>query len=365
MKTAAQGNISSSSDAMGAGTIITQPVVNISNGDMTIVNAVTDVDDGSKVKSILGRELAVDDIPIAAIGVLGGIKPLSSGSTNRSGLVISEDGTTYVNTRADRGITRDGAGQIGINPATAAETAAGTEAYKPITPATLKTELNRLDYNKYKFDGFDVDKTSNTIRLYKACLDTTIDSTYNEGIYSYYVSSKGESVSEMENDGVLFVLYNDGVVRQILISDGSDGAAAIYSRQCDYISQTPGEWSEWRDLRADTFHQYSTTPKKIGVWIDGTPVWRTAVHITLTGSDFTTGYYELKADDLGVTTTVEGGSFVLNSCLRAGFPPHGMADSVPVEIGDNLSIGLSGVSTSYTILNGYIDFVIPEINIKS
>ncbi|MCH5212271.1 MAG: hypothetical protein J1G06_04585 [Oscillospiraceae bacterium] len=89
------------------------------------------------------------ELPPAAVGILGGIKPLSSGSTNRSGLVIGEDGTTYVNTRADRGITRDGAGQIGINPATTAEAAAGTEAYKPITPETLKAELDRRNtYSK-------------------------------------------------------------------------------------------------------------------------------------------------------------------------------------------------------------------------
>ena len=88
---------------------------------------------------------ALKEIPPASINVLGGIKPLldGSGTINRSGLVISKDGTTYVNTRADRGITRDGAGQIHINPATDDEVAAGNEGYKPVTPKTLYNELYR------------------------------------------------------------------------------------------------------------------------------------------------------------------------------------------------------------------------------
>lgn len=86
-------------------------------------------------------------IPIAADGIVGGIKPLYTSvygaRINRSGLVIQGDGTTYINTNANRGVTRDGAGQVQINPASQAEVTAGTEAYKPVTPATLAGELER------------------------------------------------------------------------------------------------------------------------------------------------------------------------------------------------------------------------------
>ncbi|MCH5213440.1 MAG: hypothetical protein J1G06_10535, partial [Oscillospiraceae bacterium] len=88
-------------------------------------------------------QLGHTEIPPASIDVLGGIKPYAVGGINRSGLVIYEDGTAVVNTKTERGITRDGAGQIGINPATQDEVTAGTEAYKPVTPATLKAELER------------------------------------------------------------------------------------------------------------------------------------------------------------------------------------------------------------------------------
>lgn len=90
-------------------------------------------------------ESALTEIPPSAVGVLGGIKPLldGTGKINRSGLVIGEDGTTYVNTKTERGITRDGAGQIGINPATPEEVAAEKEEYKPVTPNTLGAAFYR------------------------------------------------------------------------------------------------------------------------------------------------------------------------------------------------------------------------------
>lgn len=205
---------------------------------------------------------AIIEIPPASIDVLGGIKLYAVNGINRSGLVVYEDGTAVVNTKPERGITRDGVGQIGINPATQTEVTTGTESYKPVTPATLKAEFNRRG-----------------------------------------IASGG------------------------------------------YI--------------------YSETPQRIGTWIDGTPMWRVAIKITLTNADFTAGYYELKSKDLGIIEVGKTDSFILSAYLHAGFPPYGMLDSAPIEIGDELRIGLNGISTSYSIINGYIDFVTPEDNINS
>ena len=58
--------------------------------------------------------------------------------------MVGTDGTAYINSRSDRGISRDGSGQLGINPATAEEVAAGEESYKPVTPATLKPYIEAI-----------------------------------------------------------------------------------------------------------------------------------------------------------------------------------------------------------------------------
>lgn len=67
----------------------------------------------------------------------GVIKLYNRNGVNRSGLVVYEDGQAVVNTKTEHGVTRDGSGQIGINPATEEEITAGVNEYKPITPKTM------------------------------------------------------------------------------------------------------------------------------------------------------------------------------------------------------------------------------------
>ena len=198
---------------------------------------------------------ALKEIPPASINVLGGIKPLpdGSGTINRSGLVISEDGTTYVNTRADRGITRDGAGQIGINPATDDEVAAGNEVYKPVTPKTL----------------------------------------YNE-------------------------FYRRGV--------------------------------------------YTTHPEKVGMWINGTPIWRMAINIKLTDADYQKGYYTLTGDDLGVDFP-DSIQVILNAHLRV-YHIHGATESYSVEISEAFTVVLKDSEAAGARLIGCIEFVVDSSKIK-
>lgn len=75
----------------------------------------------------------------AAADSLGGIKPLyksvNGKLTNRSGLAVSEDGTTYVAT--SNGIKLNGSGQVIIDAATDEEVDSGTKVYKPLTPSNI------------------------------------------------------------------------------------------------------------------------------------------------------------------------------------------------------------------------------------
>lgn len=85
----------------------------------------------------------VDNYTIASPTQLGMIKLLADGDgENRSGIVVDpQTGVAYINAKQERGIYRDGAGQIFIEPATQAEVEAGTEHYKPITPETLRSNV--------------------------------------------------------------------------------------------------------------------------------------------------------------------------------------------------------------------------------
>ncbi|MGN0162677.1 MAG: hypothetical protein ACI4EA_03705 [Candidatus Ornithomonoglobus sp.] len=203
------------------------------------------------VKGLLATGLS--ELPIASLDTLGGVKlygkSVNGVLTNKSGLSILNDGSMLVLVKANGGLAIDGVGQLYITGADEAEVFAGTQQYKPITPAQ-------------------------------------------------------------------------------------------FSR----------------------FITYSTIPQRVGTWIDGKPIWRKAISITLTADDFTNGYYQLTAADLNVVIRDEI-SRLLNCSIRCCSASNGFEDSVPVNVGDYCTIDLSGVPTGYNILAGYIEFVTSESNI--
>lgn len=83
----------------------------------------------------------------AAADTLGGIKPLyksvNGKKTNRSGLAVSEDGTTYIAT--SNGIKLNGSGQVVIDAATDEEIDGGTQGYKPITANAFARFINYFE----------------------------------------------------------------------------------------------------------------------------------------------------------------------------------------------------------------------------
>lgn len=108
---------------------------------------------------------------------------------------------------------------------------------------------------------------------------------------------------------------------------------------------------------------YSTSPTRVGTWVDGTPVWRVAISKSLTAADFTAGYYQFSKDDLGVLD-VSDVSCILNASLRRYYPNDDAEDSVPLQIVDSYKIALSG-NTDYIVLRGFVEFVTSADNIKS
>ena len=304
-------------------------------------------------------EVAIKEIPVASTSTLGGIKLYAVGGINRSGIVVYADGTAVINTQDARGISRDGAGQIHINPATQAEVTAGTEEYKPVVPKTLAQYFEK---NKYKFDGLETDDMDHIIRLYKGCTDTDIDSAYDAGIYNYAIERSDRPQSEMKKNGLLFVQHNDGSVVQIMFQEDYDiGAVTVYSRRCTYEGSEYSEWSDWMGLRTDTFYQYSTTPEKIGAWIDGTPVWRLAFKATLN---------ETNKEDKAFNTLYDLKCVVSMSDVKLITGGYASIDCGSVDSNNATTLDALGafnwdnIDPSAQYISGYIDFVTAESNIK-
>ena len=82
-------------------------------------------------------ETKLDKTEYAGVNKAGVIKLLGSNGNNRSGIVVSDDGTVYVSVISSYGLNRTGDGKVVIAKASDAEIDIGTNQYKPIVPSNL------------------------------------------------------------------------------------------------------------------------------------------------------------------------------------------------------------------------------------
>lgn len=215
----------------------------------------------------------VDKTQYASVDAAGVIKlhyGISSGKkVNRSGIAVGSDGTAYVAT--GNGLTRSGAGVVGISPATAEEIAAGTEAYKPIVPATFKKALETAT-DLQAVSGVDIHSIVKT-GIYSIGQNCTgLPAGYSGvGGGTLIVSSKpGESDSKYR--------YVNQYIIDTAVDTASEGPTVgnttIYA--CELYGS--GIDVAWHAVGSNCV--YSKTPVQIGTWVDGKPVWRAAIICT-------------------------------------------------------------------------------------
>ncbi len=198
----------------------------------------------------------------ASADTLGGIKPLyksvNGTATNRSGLIIADDGTTYVTTA--NGIKLSGSGQVIISAASEEEVFAGTEPYKPITPA-----------------------------------------------------------------------------------------------------------------RFSQFITYSTTPQRVGTWIDGTPIWRMAIDRELTDSEKSSFMFDID-DDILTNVTVDFGEsyFILINSFMSITANNSACGALDNANYDPFTFTFTDYTENSAVtillpenckLTGWIEFATPEENL--
>lgn len=213
-------------------------LVTVFNANMDTIDTILKQIADSSGGDVPDNVVTTDDV--ATITKAGIIKLYSSGGTNRSGLLVQADGALLVNANAAYGTQRTGDGKLTTAGATEAEIDAGTNEYKPITPATIKYAVEKYAPGGGMTGPIGTD-------------DIEDDAVTQPKIADGAVDNRCLASNAVATDNV-----EDGAITAPKIADG-----AI----------TPGK---------ATFTQYSETPVQIGNWIDGTPVWRQSFDYQLT-----------------------------------------------------------------------------------
>ena len=235
----------------------------------------------------------------------------SGGGTNNSGLVVFEDGSAAVNVRPDRGIKRDGAGQIGTNPATQAEVNDGTDEYKPITPKTLKAVMDTLpEFEATGFEEFGKEYKGGSMRY-----------LYNTLSY------------EPETDHLY--IYNDKLADSSLQPDGTVGTEVgwvelAFKHDVTAVAEDVAAVAE--DVAPlKNLSSYSEVPMKVGTWVNGVPIYRIAFPwISIQQTDTKYGSRTLILDPDSGTIKISLGNLLSSKSILTS--PSGKNYLYPVNI---------------------------------
>lgn len=231
--------------------------VSIETGDIADGAITTDKLDDESVTADKVSDAIITDTDIATTTTPGIIKLYNVNGTNRSGLVLQEDGGLMVNANADYGTQRTGDGKLTTAAATTSEIDAGTNEYKPITPSTIQYAVEK----------------------YAPPAQTT----------------------------------------------------------------------------------YSTTPQRIGTWINGTPVWMVGFSGAPTALDLADQIYNagvnMKVTDSGQVLILDQTAY--GTDIDA---PDGMVDYIPLEVDTSANFKINSNTKN---VYGYIIYITPESNISS
>lgn len=117
----------------------------------------------------------------------------NSGKSNSSGLVVYSDGSTCVYTDPVYGTNRSGDGKVITAPATADEIEAGTQEYKPITPARFKPYKKSIDsLTTYSTTPVQVGTWIDGVPVWRVAFDNvplTPEETATDGKYYHWTNS--------------------------------------------------------------------------------------------------------------------------------------------------------------------------------
>ena len=111
----------------------------------------------------------------------------------------------------------------------------------------------------------------------------------------------------------------------------------------------------------ESIRNYSTTPQRIGTWINGTPVWMVGFSGAPTALDLLDQIY-----NAGVNMKVtDSGQVLILDQIAYGTDidaPDGMVDYIPLEVDTSANFKINSNTKN---VYGYIIYITPESNISS
>lgn len=318
-----------------------------------------------------------------------GIIKLKKGSAgNYSGLVVEGDGSVHVYTKESTGTKRSGDGSITVVAATNEEIDAKQQKYKPIVPATLEyavqsvtdaefdsTSINPIQNktvsSKISNINSKIEQLREAYSLY-VLSDYTLDYAVENNLSHLYVSNKPDRVPL---ECHIFMPDRDVDAIFLLGGDGETEIATIeyaFKSNFAYIIRFDTTGSEVV-FEVQRPHIYSTTPQRVGTWVDGTPIWRFAFDITFT-SDEEDMFREERAFYPSYPVKDANDIWVVNECVM--LKPLGGSPCIIDDVALNRSMGGWYLPADFGSLPpkdesrpmgviGWIEFVTAEDNLKT
>ena len=116
--------------------------------------------------------------------------------------------------------------------------------------------------------------------------------------------------------------------------------------------------------KIETLDIYSTTPRRIGTWIDGTPIWRVAFQQAFTEADI-----ENMSFTIPVPVKIKEHAFVTDESCKIYYTSPSIVDDIAVAPSNylicNISEKLSMKPTTADGFYGWIEFATPYSNMKN
>lgn len=303
--------------------------------------------------------VTTDDV--ATITQAGIIKLYNSGGTNRSGLLVQADGALLVNTNPAYGTQRTGDGKLTTAGATEAEIDAGTNEYKPITPATIQYAVEKYapgggggGITEVNTDDI-VDKAVTQPKIADGAVGT--GQMADDSVTQSKLAQAAVGTDQMADRSVTADKLGTNAVTASSIAANAVGTNQIADASVTAKKLADGaKWAEYPEIVT-----------RVGTWngdATGTPVWRKCVERSFTTGEAYNGTITLTKLNAGRVLDVQLW-YISGTTWDTAHPMYNSSSGD--EAGWYLDMSSVGVRipAGYAAnrIYGYIDFITDEDNV--
>ena len=140
------------------------------------------------------------------------------------------------------------------------------------------------------------------------------------GDYVIFYNSTEDDLTFLQYDDYTIYTITNGVIRS-----GKTYMLNIFTQVVSNLDMhTNGEVEIVEEIGGSLEYDLTEVPKRVGAWIDGTPIWRIAVKYTITEQDITNGYIILE-----MPVKENCNYFIVNQFIQQGNGSPGVIDYSP------------------------------------